>query len=122
MCRERTAVPMSFTNGLSGGRFVWLVTDEILEEYKEVAKRLNVRPNVAGRLINLLRQEADEVAVAGMIEISPDPGDNCFCECAQEGMADFLVTLNPRDFSQRKLSARVTSPTEPLKKLRPRLR
>ena len=104
------------------GRFVWLVTDEILEEYKEVAKRLNVRPNVAGRLINMLRQEADEVAVAGIIEISPDPGDNCFCECAQEGRAAFLVTLNPKDFPQSKLSARVTSPTELLKKLRPRLR
>ena len=107
---------------IENDRFAWLVTDEILEEYKEVAKRLNVRPNVAGRLINLLRQEADEVAVAGMIEISPDPGDNCFCECAQEGSADFLVTLNPRDFPQTKLSARVTSPTELLKKLRPRLR
>ena len=104
------------------GRFAWFVTAEILDEYKEVAKRLNVRPNVAGRLINLLRHEADNVAVAGMIEISPDPGDNCFCECAQEGMANFLVTLNPRDFPQRKLSARVISPAELLKILRPRQR
>jgi predicted nucleic acid-binding protein len=103
-------------------RFVWLVTAEILEEYKEVAKRLNVRPNVAGRLINLLREEAEEVAAGRTVEISPDPGDNCFCECAQEGMADFLVTLNPRDFPQRKLSARVISPAELLKILRPRQR
>ncbi len=35
------------------GEFVWLVTSGILEEYKEIARRLRVRPNVAGRLINL---------------------------------------------------------------------
>jgi predicted nucleic acid-binding protein len=94
------------------GSFVWLVTAEILEEYKEVARRLRVRPNVAGRLINLLKEEAEEVVVGGMIDISPDPGDNCFCWCAQDGWADFLVTLNIRDFPQKKLSAKVVSPTD----------
>ncbi len=97
------------------GSFVWLVTPEILEEYKEVARRLRVRPNVAGRLINVLKEEAEEVAVGGTIEISPDPGDNCFCWCAQDGRADFLVTLNPRDFPQMKLRAKVVSPREFLK-------
>jgi len=102
--------------------FIWLVTAEILEEYKEVAKRLNVRPNVAGRLINLLREEAQEVQVGENVEISPDPGDNCFCGCAEQGRADFLVTLNPRDFPQEKLSARVVSPAEFLKATRVRQR
>ena len=91
------------------GKFVWLVTPEILEEYKEVAKRLNVRPSVAGRLVNLLREEAEEVTVRKSVEISPDPGDNCFCACAEETRADFLVTLNPKDFPQEKLSAKVVS-------------
>lgn len=94
------------------GSFVWLVTAEILEEYKEVARRLRVRPNVAGRLINLLKEEAEEVVVRGMPEVSPDPGDNCFCWCAQDGRADFLVTLNTKDFPQKKLSAKVISPME----------
>ena len=94
------------------GKFVWLVTPEILEEYKEVAKRLNVRPSVAGRLVNLLREEAEEVAVRKSVEISPDPGDNCFCACAEEGSADFLVTLNPKDFPQAKLTAKVVSPAQ----------
>ena len=95
------------------GKFVWLVTPEILEEYKEVAKRLNVRPtSVAGRLVNLLREEAEEVTVRKSVEISPDPGDNCFCACAEETRADFLVTLNPKDFPQEKLSAKVVSPAQ----------
>lgn len=102
--------------------FIWLVTAEILEEYKEVARRLKVRPNVAGRLINLLREEAEEVAVEETVDISPDPGDNCFCACAEVGRADFLVTLNSRDFPQKKLSAKVVSPTEFLKRMRHRQR
>jgi predicted nucleic acid-binding protein len=97
---------------VENGSFVWLVTAEILEEYKEVAKRLNVRPNVTGRMINLLKEEAEEVTVGRTIQISPDPGDNCFCGGAQEGRADFLVTLNPKDFPQKKLSVKVVSPTE----------
>jgi uncharacterized protein len=97
---------------VENGRFVWLVTPEILEEYKEVAKRLNVRPSVAGRLVNLLREEAEEVAVQKIVEVSPDPGDNCFCACAQDGRADFLVTLNRKDFPQMKLSAKVLSPAQ----------
>jgi predicted nucleic acid-binding protein len=87
---------------VENGKFVWLVTPEILEEYKEVAKRLNVRPGVAGRLVNLLREEAKEVTVRKIVEISPDAGDNCFCACAEEGSADLLVTLNPKDFPQKK--------------------
>src|SRR5208282_6188126 len=97
-----------------------LVTAEILAEYKEVARRLRVRPNVAGRLINLLKEEAEQVVVGGMIEISPDPGDNCFCWCAQDGRADFLVTLNIRDFPQKKLSAKVVSPTDFLRMMQHR--
>lgn len=97
---------------IAEGNFVWLVTLEIIGEYKEVAKRLGVRPNVVGRLVNLLKEEAQEVELRENIEVSPDPGDNCFCACAEEGSADFLVTLNPRDFPQGELSAKVVSPTE----------
>lgn len=100
---------------IESGGFVWLVTPEILEEYREVAKRLRVRPNVAGHLINLLKEVAEEIVVEEKIEISPDPGDDSFCGCAEEGKADFLVTLNPRHFPQKKLSATVIAPTEFLK-------
>jgi putative PIN family toxin of toxin-antitoxin system len=104
------------------GGFAWLVTAEILDEYEEVARRLKVRRSVAGHLINLLNEEAEEVAVESVFEISPDPGDNAFCACAQEGRADFLVTLNPRDFPQGRLSARVVSPFDLRQVLRPRPR
>ena len=98
--------------------FVWLVTPEIVGEYKEVAKRLGVRANVVGRFVNLLREEAEEITLRENAELSPDPGDNCFCACSEEGKADYLVTLNPRHFPQKSLSARVVSPAEFRKMIR----
>lgn len=92
--------------------FVWLVTPEILEEYREVAQRHNVRRAVIGRLVNLLGEEAEEIPTETGPCISPDPGDDPFCVCAEDGRADFVVTLNTRDFPQEKLKAEVVSPAD----------
>ncbi len=96
------------------GNFVWLITEEILDEYKEVLKRLKVRPALIGKIVNLVRERAEEVESRGALGISPDPKDDPFCLCAENGKADFLVTLNPNDFPQEQLKAVVLSPTEML--------
>jgi uncharacterized protein len=90
--------------------FIWLVTQEILDEYKEVLKRLGVRPNLIGTVVNLIRERAEMVDVRGSGEISPDPKDDPFCLCSEEGSADFITTLNPKDFPQGRLRAKVISP------------
>ena len=90
--------------------FVWLVSDAILLEYKQVLTRLRVRRPLIGKVINLIREEAEFVAVSTSPDISPDPGDDPFCACAETGGADFIVTLNPKDFPQRLLSAHVIRP------------
>jgi predicted nucleic acid-binding protein len=92
--------------------FVWLVSEEILLEYKHVLTRLGVRRAVIGQVINLIREEAEFIAVSVFPEISPDPGDDPFCACAENGQADFIVTLNPKDFPQSLLSAHVIGPGE----------
>jgi predicted nucleic acid-binding protein len=92
--------------------FLWLVSDGILLEYKRVLARLGVRRPVIGKVINLIREEAELVSVAGLPSISPDPGDDPFCGCAETGQADFIVTLNPKDFPQQLLSAHVIGPDE----------
>ena len=96
------------------GNFIWLVTEEILAEYKAVLSRLGVRPRVIGALINLLREEAELVEPRSTPELSPDPGDDPFCACAEAVGAAFIVTLNPKDFPQHKLRAKVISPGDPL--------
>lgn len=92
--------------------FVWLVTEDILDEYKEVLKRLGVRSNHIGAVINLIRERAEDVEVRDSFEISPDPKDDVFCLCAEKGKADFIITLNPKDFPQVFLKAKVVSPSK----------
>ena len=91
--------------------FVWLITDEIVAEYKRVRARLGVRRSLIGK-IKLLQEEAELVDVARMPNISPEPGDDTFCACAETGRADFVVTLNPKDLPQPLLSAHVINPDE----------
>ncbi|MEI9979918.1 MAG: PIN domain-containing protein [Edaphobacter sp.] len=90
--------------------FVWLYSEDILNEYKVVLRRLGVRPSLIGRAINLIRERADAVQVRSTAEISPDPKDDPFCLCAEEGDADLIFTLNPRDFPQDRLKAKVVQP------------
>jgi predicted nucleic acid-binding protein len=111
---------------IEGDTFVWLVTDEILLEYKRVLERLGVRRPLIGKIINLLREEAELVPASSLPSISPDPGDDPFCGCAEAGRADFIVTLNPKDFPQTLLSAHVIKPggdvpTTARRKPRPRV-
>ncbi len=93
---------------LDDGTFTWLVTEDILSEYKEVLSRLGVRRTLVGGIINLLREAAD------FVDVSPDPTDNAFCACAEQGHAAFIATLNRKDFPQKKLVAKVISPGDPI--------
>jgi predicted nucleic acid-binding protein len=105
---------------LENAIFTWLVTEEILAEYKEVLTRLGVRRNLIGEVINRLREEAELVDVRLSTDVSPDPGDNPFCACAEYGRAAFIATLNPKDFPQKRLYAKVISPGDPVPTTRPR--
>ena len=90
--------------------FVWLYSEDILAEYKEVLKRLHVRSAAIGALINFIRERGESVEIRSSGEISPDPKDDAFCICAEEGRADFIFTLNPKDFPQSRLKAKVIQP------------
>ena len=98
---------------LESGSFVWLVSEEVLDEYKSIMARLGIRRHLIGNIIGLLREEAEFVDVGTTPEVSPDPADDPFCACAEIGNAAFLVTLNPKDFPQGKLRARVVAPGAP---------
>lgn len=95
---------------LEHGTFVWLVTEDVLSEYKGVLTRLGVRRHLVGDIINLLREEAEFVDIREEREVSPDPNDNAICACAEQGGAAFIVTLNSKDFPQKNLVAKVISP------------
>ena len=94
--------------------FTWLMTADILQEYVAVLAELRVRPAVIGRLVNLLREQAEWLEPRRTVEADPDPDDSPFWTCADAGDADFVVTLNRRDFPQAELKARVIGPGDPL--------
>jgi predicted nucleic acid-binding protein len=96
------------------GTFTWLVTEEILSEYKGVLSRLGVRRDLVGEIINLLREEAVFVIIRNEDNLSPDPDDNVFCACAEQGRASFIATLNKKHFPQMNLTAKVISPGDPI--------
>jgi len=47
---------------------------------------------IAGRIINLLREEAEESEVPVIAEISSDPGDDLVPGCGEYGRPDFIAT------------------------------
>lgn len=96
------------------GHFQWLYTEDILDEYKEGLKRCKVRPATIGIFINLLREEGIEVSVRKTPSVSPDPGDDPVCACAEAGNAEFIVTLNSRDFPQTRIKAKIVGPADDL--------
>ena len=106
--------------------FVWLISDEVLEEYREVLARLGVRRPLIGKIVNMLRAKGEHVkpgpSPARPRNLSPDPDDNHICDCAEYGDADFIVTLNPKDFPQASLRAKVVGPGDPLPGRRTRIR
>lgn len=92
--------------------FVWLLTEEILSEYVEVLERLKVRS--AQKVVALIREEGQMVPATKKMSNLPDGDDAPFCECAESGDADFILTLNPADFPQGRLHAKVISPSDSL--------
>lgn len=78
--------------------FDWLFNEPILEEYREVLRRLKVPRNAVGRFINLLREAGVLIEGEERGEYSPDPKDDPFYHCAIDGDADYIVTDNVKDF------------------------
>jgi len=56
--------------------FVWLISDEILEEYREVLARLGARRPLIGKIVNTLRAKGEHVKPGPTRNLSPDPDDN----------------------------------------------
>lgn len=94
--------------------FVWLISDEVLEGYREVLARLGVRRPLIGKIVNALGAKGEHVKPGPTRNLSPDPDDNHICDCAAYGDADFIVTLNPKDFPRSSLRAEVIGPGDPL--------
>lgn len=76
------------------------VSAAIMDEYREVLARPRIKIPKGRRqqLLHLIRDRSHTVTSARALQVTPDPDDNKFLECADAARADYLVTGNQRHF------------------------
>jgi uncharacterized protein len=76
------------------------VSDTILAEYREVLARpeLKIRKGPRQQILQLIKSHSQTVKPSRRLQITRDPDDNIFLECADASRADYLVTGNPPHF------------------------
>ncbi len=78
----------------------WYVSDPIMEEYAAVLARpeLKIRKSLRLQVIQLIKNHTSSVTPSRLPQLTNDPDDNIFLECADAARADYLVTGNQRHF------------------------
>jgi uncharacterized protein len=76
------------------------VSQEILAEYRNVLSRpvLKIARGLQQQLVQLVKNRAKLLRVSYKLEVTGDPEDNKFLECADAARADYLITGNQRHF------------------------
>jgi putative PIN family toxin of toxin-antitoxin system len=90
------------------------VSNPILEEYADVLARpeLSIRKGLRLQLVQLIKNHGHLVAPSRRIEVTSDPDDNIFVECADAARADFLITGNRKHFPLFWKGTKIVTPRE----------
>ena len=76
------------------------VSPPILSEYRMVLSRpeLKIRKGLRQQFLRRIENSSRLVSPSRQLQVTSDPDDNIFLECADAARADFLVTGNLRHF------------------------
>lgn len=76
------------------------VSAPILEEYAEVLSRpeLMIRRGLRLQLLQLIKNRSHMIIPSRRLDVTSDPDDNIFIECADAARADYLITGNQKHF------------------------
>jgi putative PIN family toxin of toxin-antitoxin system len=90
------------------------VSEPILDEYAEVLARgtLHIRKGIRAQILRLIRSRSFLVSPSRNLEVTCDPDDNSFLECAEAARADYLITGNPRHFPRFWRSTKIVNSRE----------
>jgi len=90
------------------------VSRSILQEYGEVLARpeLKIRKGLRQQFLQLIKNHSYIVAPTQQLEVTGDPDDNIFLECADAAKADYLVTGNQKHFPKFWKKTKVITPRE----------
>ena len=99
------------------------VSAAILDEYREVLARpeLKIRKGPRQQLFQLIKANSRLVRPARPLQVTRDPDDNKFVECADAARADYLVTGNQRHFPKFWKKTKVITSRESLNIVAPHL-
>ena len=115
---QRTVLLLAMTKSVR-----WYVSEAIVAEYALVLARpeLKIRRSSRQQLLQLIKNHARVVVPSRMAQITSDPDDNVFVECADAAHADYLVTGNQRHFPKFWKNSKIISSTEFLSVIAPHL-
>lgn len=99
------------------------VSRPILEEYSEVLSRpeLRIRKGLRQQLLQLIKNHTFTVAPTRRLEVTSDPDDKIFVECADAARADYLVTGNQKHFPRFWKKTKIITPREFISLVAPHL-
>jgi putative PIN family toxin of toxin-antitoxin system len=95
----------------------------ILEEYADVLARreFRIRKGLRLQLLQLIRNRGTLIVPRYGLEVTSDPDDNKFVECADAARADYLITGNLKHFPRFWKGTKVISPREFIEMAAPHL-
>ena len=101
----------------------WYVSDAIVSEYAMVLARpeLKIRRSLRQQLLQLIKNHTRVVSPSRLAQVTSDPADNMFVECADAARADYLVTGNQRHFPKFWKNTEIISSREFLSVIAPHL-
>jgi putative PIN family toxin of toxin-antitoxin system len=99
------------------------VSQPILTEYSDVLARpeLRIRKGARQQLLQLIKNRSTLIFPRYVLEVTSDPDDNRFIECADAARADYLITGNLKHFPKFWKGTKVISPREFIEMAAPHL-
>jgi putative PIN family toxin of toxin-antitoxin system len=115
---QRTVVLLAMTKPAR-----WYVSDAIVAEYAMVLARpeLKIRKGLRLQLRQLIENHTRVVTPSRLRQVTSDPADNMFVECADAARADYLITGNRRHFPAFWKNTKIITSTEFLSIIAPHL-
>ena len=115
---QRTVVLLAMTKPAR-----WYVSDPIVSEYAMVLARpeFKIRRSMRQQLLQLIKNHTRVVTPSRVAQVTSDPDDNIFVECADAARADYLVTGNQRHFPKFWKNTKIISSSEFLSVIAPHL-
>ena len=115
---QRTVLLLAMTKPVR-----WYVSDPIVSEYATVLARpeLKIRKSLQQQLLQLIKNHAHVVIPSRLGQVTFDPDDNMFIECADRARADYLVTGNQRHFPKFWKNTKIITSSEFLSVIAPHL-